>query len=104
MDYVQGDHYKIESLRVMDGCPNFPIADAEFIRSYEHYGKTSRVFRYAVEYDAFFVEWIQCWVHIAANYTLVNGISDGQQVMPFMPFIIESHIHDDRIKSISKHL
>lgn len=95
-NYIQGEHYKIELLRVMDGSPNFPIANAEFIRSYEHYGKTSRVFQYAVEYDAFFVEWIQCWVHIAANFTLVNGSSDGQ------PFIIESHIHDDRIKSIVK--
>ena len=99
---MQGDHYKIESLRVPDWCPHFPIVDAEFIRSYEHYGKTSHVFRYAVEYKAFFEEWIECFVHIAANYTLVNGHSNENNKKK--PFIIESHIHDDRIKQIFKHL
>ena len=91
--YIQGEHYEIESLRVPNGYPNFPVADAEFVRSYEHYGKTSRVFRYPVQYDAF-LDWIQCWVHIAANTTLANGSADG------VPFVVESHIYDDRIETI----
>jgi len=86
--FCQGAMYAIQSVNT-----EFPIAEAKFVRSYEHCGKTSHVFQYNVDFDSFH-EWLKCWVHIAKNHTLVKGTTSE-------PYQIESHIFDDNIYDIT---
>ena len=45
-----------------------------------------RVFQYSVKYEDF-MEWIQGWVHVAANYTLAEGSNS-------VPHVVESHVYE----------
>lgn len=84
---VPGQRYTIRSLKLPEGYDEnhvFPIHDAEFVRSYEHYGNTSHVFRWTVDHDRY-VEWVHsCWQMVAVNLRVGEG----------WPCDIETHVYD----------
>jgi hypothetical protein len=91
-EYIKDSHYRIESIEVPNGYTFYPIKDAIYIDSYERYNKKSLVFNYDINCNEFF-KWLQCWTHIANNKVLVTGSGE-------LPYTIQSHIHDFKIKEI----
>jgi hypothetical protein len=89
-DYIEARHYSLNSIKMPIGYAFFPIANAEFIKSYEHNGKTSFVFRYNIKHADFY-EWNKCWTHIAKNHIITKKTEN---------ILIESHIYSFLIEEI----